>query len=320
MSKLNATFFALQRRDRAVLLPATLVLVVILALILAGFFALNWRFLAMVYELIQSADAAGGTAPMSEAMIAPFFGFFGSIFLFLIPIYFAVASYEAACLRWMIRGEAPGLFGLTLDHDMWRVYGIYWCWFIGQFVVSTVVGIATMPLVFASMGEVMRDPTNTEAMWRWQLGVQLPLSFLQYLPMIFLGIRFGPAAATSVALQRFSPIAAWTVTRGRFWALFGSFALVWLIWFALAAAASAPVLMRMWPHVQALFGTINPDTEVVSAYIAAYLAPETLTLVGAGYAVMIIGGLWLSVMFYGINARAALAALEEGKIKPEAAG
>jgi hypothetical protein len=318
LEKLNATFFALQPRDRAVLLPATVVLIAILAVIIAAFVALNWRAISFFIELFQTLPTAANAKPTMGADVAmSMMGMFASIFLFMIPIYFAVAAYEAACLRWMIRGEAPGWFGLTFDNDMWRVYGIYWCWLIVQFAVSTVVSVVTMPLMFASMGDIMRNPGDMEAMWRWQLTVQLPLTLLQYIPMIFLGVRFGPAAATSVARRRFSPIEAWNVTRGRFWELLGSFALLWLIWIGVLVATSVPTILRLWPHFRNM--SSNPTPESMEDYFAAAFAPEGLVWMALGYSVMIFGGLLLSVMMYGVNARAALAALDEGKIKQEPA-
>ena len=88
-------------------------------------------------------------------------------------------------------------------------------------------------------------------MWRWQLTVQLPFSLLQYLPLIFIGVRFGPAAATSLARRRFSVFEAWAVTRGRFWELLGSFALLWLIaGIALAlmfALTTGPIVAQLSP-------------------------------------------------------------------------
>jgi hypothetical protein len=311
---LKATFFTLKRRDRAVLLPATLVFIVVMALILAAFAALNWSTLVQFREFFLSAGAGEQMGDEHGArFVMGMFGFIGMIFLFMFPLYFTVAAYEAACLRWMIRGEAPGVFGFTIDNDVWRVYGVYWCWFIAQFVVSTATSILTMPLIFMTMGEIMRDP-SPEAMWRWQLTVQLPIVLLQYIPLIFIGVRFGPAAATSVLRKRFSFFDAWKVTKGRFWALFGSFATLWLIFVLLSAAAAIPLTLHMWPYFESMWSA--PSNEKLGEYFDAYFASRTLMLVALAYGVMFIAGLWLAVMQYGVNACAAIAAREEGKIKP----
>lgn len=315
---LRATFFALKPRGRAVLLPATLVLAAICAVLIGAFLALNWGTLSQFVHMMQTQLATvGGKPPVASddealRLVGGVFTLVGSTFLLLIPLYIAVAAYEAACLRWMIRGEAPGFFGLTLDHDTWRVYGVYWCWVVAQWVVSTVVSVVTMPLMFASMGEVMTHPNDMDALWRWQMTVQLPIALLTYIPLIYLGVRFGPAAATSIARRRFSFFEAWTVTKRRFWELLGSFALLWAIWFVVLLVVSAPLTLRMWPSVQTLF--TNPSQEALSRYFATYFAPESWLWIGAAYGVMVVGGSVLAVMMYGVNARAALAALEEGKI------
>jgi hypothetical protein len=147
--------------------------------------------------------------------------------------------------------------------------------------------------------------------------VQLPITLLQYLPMIFIGVRFGPAAATSIARNRFSPFDAWKVTRGRFWALLGSFALLWLIAAIVMCAAAAPLTLRMWPLFQDMWR--NPgDEEAIRAYMSAIFSRDTIVWVCVSYGAMMIAGLWLALMSYGVNARAALAALEEGKIEKAA--
>jgi hypothetical protein len=234
-------------------------------------------------------------------------------FLFMYPIYHAVAAYEAPCLRWMIRGETPGLFGLTIDNDVWRVYGVYWCWFIAQFAVGMAVSILTMPLMFMTMGEIMGNP-SPEAMARWQLTVQIPISLLQYIPLIFIGVRFGPAAATSVLRKRFSFFDAWKVTEGRFWPLLGSFAILWLIVGLIVTAASIPLTLHLWPYFADIWPV--PTEHGAQAYAEQVFSAETLKLAAIGYGVMIVAGLWLAVMAYGVNARAALAAQEDGKIAP----
>jgi len=301
-----------------VLLPATLVFIVLMAVLVGAFVAFNWGSFANWGELARS----GATASDEEGarIVGQIFGLFGSIILFLFPIYILIAAYEAACLRWMIRGEAPGLFGLTLGEDTWRVYGVYWCWFGAQMVISFAMSILMMPLMFMTMGSIMTTPEpDPEALMRWQLLVQLPMTFAQYLPLIFFGIRFGPAAATSVGVKRFAIFEAWTVTNGRFWALFGSHALLWLVLIAIGTVSFGVAFG--WFVGPALWESLgpNPDTQQVEAALARVFTPLGMSVVGAAYAFNIVLYMLYAVLAYGINARAVLAALEEGKIKPAAA-
>lgn len=314
---LNATFFTLKKRDRAVLLPATLVMIVLLAAIWALFVAFNWAFFSQLIELVRSGDAA----PMSEDAAATFgFGLMGlmfSIFLFLIPFYLVLASYEAACLRWMIRGETPGLFGITFNHDTWRVYGIYWCWLITQFAVSMAVSFVTLPIVFMMMGDIYAAGVDPESpdIWTLQMRVQA-LSLLQYIPLAIIGIRLGPAAATSIARKRFSFFDAWAVTRDRFWALFGSYALLWLVLVLVGGGLSGAFWWYMaGPEIVSIVQAPNADhSDTVRAIFERVFTLEGLTLGGGAYAIYFIVSLIYVLLSYGINARAALAALDEGKI------
>ncbi|QGZ95345.1 hypothetical protein [Terricaulis silvestris] len=310
--RLNATFFALQKRDRAILLPATLVVIAILALIFGAFVALNWRGVTLFAELFQAGATGAVNQQTGTDAVFAMFGLFGSALLLLFPTYMAVAAYEAACLRWMIRGEAPGLFGLTLDADMWRVYGVYWCWLIVQMVVSTVVSTIMVAIMFATMGDVMANPTDPAAMLQWQLMVQVPITVLQYIPLIFLGVRLGPAAATSIARKKFSFLEAWTVTKWRFWELFGSFFVLMLGYFvvfgALLVFVFASVFRGGWPGV-------NATPEQVANAFAAVWTLQNLMIIGGLYFLMLVTGVIYVVFSYGVNARAAIAAVDDGKIE-----
>lgn len=309
---LNATFFALKRRDRAVLLPATLILLAILAVIIAAFVAVNWGAFSAFGNLFSAGAAGAANEQAGLQAVTAMFSLFGTALLFMIPAYMAVAAYEAACLRWMIRREAPGVFGLAIDADMWRVYGIYWCWFVLQLVVSTVVSTIMVAIMFSMMGDIMSNPSDPAAMLRWQLTVQLPMTVLQYIPLIFFGVRLGPAAATSIVRKKFSFLEAWTVTKGRFWALFGSFFILMLGYFvvfgALIAFVFSAVFRGSWPSG-------NSTSAEVAAFFAAAFTPQNLAVIGGLYVLMFVAGMIYVVFSYGVNARAAIAAVEDGKIE-----
>jgi hypothetical protein len=206
---------------------------------------------------------------------------------------------------------------------MWRVYGVYWCWFIGQMVISYAMSILLIPFTFAGMGQILANggTMTAEDFPRLVLTVQLPLALLQYAPLLFLGVRFAPAAATCIARQRFSFFEAWAVTRNRYWEMLGSFALLWLIAVAVGALVSAlavgGLVARVWPLVMALFQEQSDANS--RALLAAFFAPGTLLFVGLSYLGQVLIALWFTVMTYGVNARAALIALDEGKIKSEPA-
>lgn len=312
---LNATFFTLKARSRMVLLPASLVMLAILAVIVALFLWAGWGTFASFVSMFQGGE------PSEEQvlrMVGGMFGMFGVMFLLLIPLYIALAAYEAGCLRWMIRGEAPGLFGMTFDADTWRVYGVYWCWLGVNLTVSTFASLLVMPIMFMTMGSVVANPDpDPIAMMQWQLSTQLPLVLIQYAALIFIGVRFSPAAATSVARQRFSFFAAWTVTRGRFWALFGSWVILWLIFSVIYLIVSGIVLFAFFAQIAPLAAENfqDPSPENIQGILAAMFSPRMLLSAGISYAAFGVVAVCYALMSFGVNARAALAAMDEGKIE-----
>lgn len=317
---LRATFYTLQHRDRSVLLPATIAYGAIVVVIVAVFTALNWGALQSFFNLMRVMPSEPQLSEeQGMSMLTGMLGMFGWLFLLLFPFYFATAAYEAACLRWMIRGEAPGFFGLTLDHDMWRVYGVYWVWFVAQIVVGFATSMLTMPLSFMMMGEIIAQggpEPDPDALLDMQWRIQA-LSMLQYIPMAFIGIRFGPAAATSIARRQFSFFEAWNVTRDRFWALLGAYALLWLIfglgYAALLGALYAPLFGALFTDVMATWPNIPPDLS--QRYFEILFAPSTWVVVTVGYACSIVLLLIYMLLSYGVNARTVLAAIDEGKIE-----
>ena len=281
--------------------------------------AINWGALTQLFELSRQA----GLQPDETQAVSLFTGMMGmaaSAFLFAFPLYIALASYEAACLRWMIRGEAPGLFGIALDHDTWRVWGVHWCWLVVQMVISFAASIVMIPFMFMMVGEIAAQGPNPDPGLAWDLQLKMQaLSLFQYIPLAFVGIRFGPAAATSIARRRFSFFEAWTVTSDRFVALLGSWALLWLL-FGLVYAVLFGVTYGV------LVGDLVPQAAATWPAFPAGAAEELtarlfsqrgLTLIGASYAGVFVIWIAYSLMAFGVNARAALAAMEEEKIKEE---
>jgi len=307
---LKATFFALRKRERGgVLTSATIAVVIIAALLTAAFVAVNFAALGPViawYGQVISASATGDSAAITNLGLPSGLGLLALTALgFTFLYYLLFAMYEAGCLRWIIRGESSGLFGLAINADTWRVYGTYWIWFFLNIAFSIVMAILQMVAigVAASAGA---DPLMVTSV------TTLVFLVLQYGLMIYFGVRLAPAAATSIARQKMGFFKAWTVTRGRFWALFGAFFIAWIIYilaflviFGIGAGAIfAPIFTQL--------SGADPST-VMPAVMQALMA--NLGLIGGLYAVLLVVGMVFVVLMYGINARAAIAAVEDGKIE-----
>lgn len=315
---LNATFFAFRKRDRAVLLPASLAYAV-LALIVFGAFAwLNWQAIADYINWSMTVGAGSETIDPNDpnafaAMMPPasVMSILPAYFLMSLLFYFLFAAYEAACLRWMIRGEAPGLFGLNLDADTLRVYFTYWLWFFLLMAVYVVLVIAG---VSVGVGAAFALQGAGEQMGAGAFVVAVLLCLALFCTLIYVAVRFAPAAATSIAKKRFAFFDAWTVTKGRFWALLGAFALLFLMFVVGAMVLSVGLGVAMGAGMMGQIGAAG-EPSAPEDMLALFASPAVWIPMAALYALMIVGSFVFYIAMFGINARAAQAALEEGKIQ-----
>ena len=316
---LNATFFAFKKRERGgVLFGASVAFVVAAAVLIGVFLALFWTSLAPIvgwYSQVIQASANQDTAAI-EALGFPqeFFSFIGGLLLWLFPFYILCAAYEAACLRWMIHGEQVGFMGLSLGAQTWRVWSCYWIWFLLNIAFSIVMSIVMAVLIGVLTVSSQGDPTA--------MLTAMPVMYIvQYGLMAYFATRFAPAAATTIARRKFSFFDAWTVTKGRFWALFGAFFLVFLIYMivaiVLAVAMFATVLAPVAPSLANIAS--GGSEQFGQALVQVLSQPQSWVVLGVFQLIGLLIGAVFYVACYGINARAAIAALDEGKIKPAAA-
>lgn len=317
---LNATFFAFRKREQGgVLLRASIAFAIVGALLIAAFAALAWGSVGPVlnwYAQIITASATNDTAAIEAAGFpTEIFQFFGLMILWLFPFYILCAAYEAACLRWMIHGETQGFMGLSLGAPTWRVWSCYWMWFLLNMALSTVMGILSA-FVTGAMVIGSGDPMAT-------FGAMMLINVLQYVVMAYFAIRFAPGAATTIARRKFSFFEAWTVTKGRFFALLGAFVLLWFIYMlfsvALTVAWIALVMSSTPIDFAALSDPARAETAILEffqAYMQTLTQPQSWAIIGALWVVGTIAALVFYVACYGVNACAAVAALEEGKIQP----
>ncbi|MBX3429135.1 MAG: hypothetical protein KF779_06115 [Hyphomonadaceae bacterium] len=312
---LNATFFAFRKREKAVLLPATIAFAVVAIVMFGAFSALNWQafidYMNWAASISSSsAGAAGGGQPSMDAMMPPqsVMSIAPTYFLLLLGYYILLASYEAACLRWMIHGETSGLFGLSLGADTWRVYFGYWVWFlllIAFYIVCAIVAGGAFASIMMGMQGGAEPSANAVI-------VPLVIGLLVVVALIYFSVRFAPAAATSVARKKFAFFDAWTVSKGRFWALLGAFVLLFLMFFVFVIAVEVAFGVMVGMSAASSIGHTEPQS--AEEAFRAFATPQYM----AGVIAIIVALSFASMMFYialfGVNARAAALALEEGKI------
>jgi hypothetical protein len=224
-----------------------------------------------------------------------------------------LASFEAACLKWMIRGERSGFLGLALNADTLRVYCTYWLWYfllLALYFIILIVGVG----VFAGIAIGAQGSADPNAMAPTAVIVVCRFVVAILFALVYFGVRFAPAAATSIAKRRFAFFDAWKVTKGRFWALLGSFALLFLMYFVGVIVLSG---VAMFALAASIAGQARQaaEPESMDQAMAFFATPTVWIPLAICYGLMIAGAFIFYVALYGVNARAAQAALEEGKIQ-----
>ncbi len=322
---LKATFYAFRNRGESGVLTRTTLAFAVLALALGVvFFALFWNAIQPLFawyaQVIQASINNDAAAIQAAGFPMEFFSVFFGILLWTFPFYILCAAYEAGCLRWMIHGEKAGFFGLSLGAPTWRVWSVYWMWLLlnlaFSLVMSILMGVFFGALVLSTGG----DATAT-------LAATPILSIVQYGLMIYFAVRLAPAAAVTVARRKFAFFDAWVVTKHRFLPLLGSFVVLCILYgvvsIALGVAAFGYVLgPAAISNVAAAAGDAPRLTEAMmqalQTYIAALSEPRTWLVLGAIQLVSSVIAVLFYLACYGVNARAAQAAIEEGKVKAAA--
>ncbi len=318
---LNATFFAFQKREKGgVLLGASASFLILMVVLLVAFGVAVWAVMGQDFFTWsqQMAQASGKTAPgQLPANLGRIFLIFPIEMVWLFVIFVALAAYESSCLRWMIRGERSSPMNLHFGADMWRVYGTYWVWFLylfGAYIVFIIVLVAT-GFIGATIGG--RDNSAVTGLAIIGVGVVWVLGW------IYVTTRLAPAAATSIGVREFAPLKAWRVSDGRFWPLFGSYLSLFILYFLAIVAVGIVFFGAMYANIFSRldWSSIGSDPQGFSRSYNALVTqqmfgnPLSIALYIAGQVANYAVGAVFWLMFYGVNARALVAAAKEGKVE-----
>ena len=317
---LNATFFAFQKREKGgVLLGASISFLALMIVLLIGFGVAVWAvmgqdFFTWSQQMAQmSAKPAPGQLPANFGRILLVFPI-EMIWFFL--IFVGLAAYESSCLRWMIRGERSSPMNLHFGADMWRVYGTYWVWFL--FFLGTWIVFWIVLLAAGAVAAMIAGRDNPAIAGFLVFGVCV----IWVLGWTYVATRLAPASATSVGVREFAPLKAWTVSEGRFWALFGSYFLLFVLYTIAIVAVSAVFFGAMYANILGRLDwtSLGADPQGFSRrynelVMQQFANPLSIALYIAGQVANYAVGAVFWLMFYGVNARALIAAAKDGKVQ-----
>ncbi|MBL8537208.1 MAG: hypothetical protein JNM59_07370 [Hyphomonadaceae bacterium] len=309
LSPVEAALYAFKRRERRFVLTRAAIGYLLLRLTIgAAFLAIAWPLLssAMSWYLDAIGSVANGgvlTAPPWQTLSALAPLVIGSGLLSMLVL----AAFEAACLRWLVRNETSGFLGLGLGADTWRVFALYWIWFLCgliflALVVAFYVALRAVSGLHAALGVVTVF-----------VGALAPLGLAAL--VIWAGVRLSPAAALSIAYKRLVFLDAWKATRGKFWPALGAFVLV-IVGYIIAATILdailripfATVLTPVWHDV--VLNNGDPEN-LLRALRDTFSQPQYIAF-GLLYAAVIAAVVCVFyVAYYGVNARLVKAAEEE---------
>ncbi len=311
---LNATFFAFRNRGRGGVLTMMTIAYMVLALIVSGgFFALNFQgfidYMAWAGSLSQ-VDANDPNAVYAMTPPASVVALMPSYLLVMFLTYLLLAAFEAGALRWMIRGETEGLFGLSLGADTWRVWSGYWLWLI--FFMLGYLGFIIFMLIAGGLGVAFAGAAGGSAGGA-MAALLIALAMIVYMiAWLYFAVRLAPASAASVGRKRFSFFDAWKVTKGRFWALFGAYLLLFVIFIVAYIIVALILGVALGFSLASQANQIDPNDP--AAVFGLFASPGPLAALIVTIVVMTAASLLVYVGMWGINARAVLAAADEGKI------
>jgi hypothetical protein len=158
------------------------------------------------------------------------FGSFAPIYLLavLLGIVLACAAYRA-----VLRPSEGGIGFLRIGMDELRMLGL-----LIIFIVAAIIGTIVFTLLLAMVAGALMLAAGSNSMAAIGLGFLLYLAV--FCVVIWVYVRLSLIFSLTFARRRISIDGAWSLTRGRFWTLFGAYFVIGVIVFVVAIAVALP--------------------------------------------------------------------------------
>lgn len=258
----------------------------------------NLAVIAVMMPILQGTVGSGIPVGDSSAMLAAM----GPVWLLNLLLALIGLILYAAAMRAVLRPEASGLGFLRLGMDELRLLALV----ILFIVASLVLGVGLMLLLgMFGAGVAM---TSDSPLVAGLVGVVASIVALGL--FIFFVVRFSLAFPLTLHRRRIVIGEAWSLSRGRFWTLFGAAFVVTLIGMVLTLALSTFMMGSYFADLFAAAG--DPEATM----LAAEAQSESLTQFGPMMIVQslagaVIAGLWVALSGGSIATAAKLLLADE---------
>jgi hypothetical protein len=260
-----------------------------------------WGAISLLMGIAMRAALGPVYRAQAEAIaqgVPPHFSF-GLIFLAMLVMMVVMLMLYAAVFRAVLFPEQSAAFYLRLGRDEARLLGLMLVLWLGMMIAMVALIVITIVL-----GGVLALVLGKAVV---AILAVVAVLFLYGL-MAFVGVRLSLVGPLTILRRKITIGAAWRLTRGKFWTLFGTYFVIVLGCIPFAA-------MLMWPTFSQMSATIGQpgDPEAAARLMALQADQMSLSPTPGHILTLLLGsiiGAFFLAIFGGAPAMATLQLVE----------
>ncbi|MEN3745721.1 hypothetical protein TPR58_00980 [Sphingomonas sp. HF-S3] len=224
------------------------------------------------------------------------------LLVYLLQFFLSIILINAV-YRAMLRPSESSFAFMRIGGDEFRMLGLAVIFFIGIVILYLLMLLATMVVAFV-IGAIAGQNTAVAGVLTFVLGIGF------FALWIWVLVRLSLIFPMTFHRRRIAIDEGWALGKGRFWTLFGSYLVVWLLIVVLA-------LVFFWSIFAAIFAAAGSGDPTAAQFAVAQMMGSVATVI-----MFVIGTFVLSLMAfvlgYGVVGSAARELLAETGDVPEA--